>query len=114
MMRRGDIYFAGLDPVIGSEIAKKRPVLVISNDACNARSNVITVIPLTSQKLDKTFPFEVLLPKEQTGLSKDSKAQCHQVRAISTLRINDRKQGSVSHPLLQKLEHALALHLGLH
>ena len=59
-MRKGEIYWADLDPTVGSEIAKKRPVLIISNNINNRFGSTVTIIPITSST-DKVYPFEVLL-----------------------------------------------------
>lgn len=109
-MKRGEIYYANLDPTIGAEIKKKRPVLIISNDANNRASSTITVIPITSNTT-KIYPFEVLLEQKDSGLTKPSKAQCHQIRTISKLRITDKKAGSVNTKLLRRIQSALELHL---
>ena len=68
-MKRGEIYFANLDPTIGSEIKKKRPVLIVSNNANNKMASTITVVPITSN-INKIYPFEVLLETKNSGLSK--------------------------------------------
>ncbi len=70
-MKRGEIYFANLDPAIGSEIKKCRPVLIVSNNANNKAAETITVVPVTSN-VTKTYPFEVFLDSKETGLAKDS------------------------------------------
>lgn len=88
-MKRGDIYIANLDPTIGSEIRKKRPVVIVSNNANNKVASTVTIAPITSNTT-KVFPFEVLLEMKHSGLSKLSKVQCHQVRTISKLRIHCR------------------------
>jgi mRNA interferase MazF len=111
-MKRGDIYFANLDPTIGSEIKKKRPVLIVSNNANNKSSTTVTVVPLTSN-VTRVYPFEVLLEAFQTGLSKPSKAQCHQIRTISTLRIQSKKVGQIDQEITRRVENALRLHLDL-
>lgn len=70
---RWDIYLVNLDPTIGSEQGKTRPVLVISDDDINAILPVINILPITSLKQDrKIYPNEVLLKKEQSGLIKNS------------------------------------------
>jgi mRNA interferase MazF len=71
-MKRGEIYFASLDPTQGSEVQKTRPVVVVSNNAANRAAAVVTVVPLTSS-IERVYPFEVLLPRERTGLTKDSR-----------------------------------------
>ncbi len=112
MMKRGDIYFANLDPTVGHEIKKKRPVIIVSNNANNKMSATVTVVPVTSN-VKKIFPFEVLLEAKCTGLTKDSKAQCQQVRTISKLRIQKAKVGEVNQKSMLQIENALMLHLDL-
>lgn len=111
-MKRGDIYFANLDPTVGSEIRKKRPVIIVSNNANNKMATTITVVPLTSNT-DKVYPFEVLLDKDSCGLSKKSKAQCHQVRTLSKMRIRDPKLGIATKNIMERIDAALKLHLDL-
>lgn len=109
-MKRGEIYYANLDPTIGAEIKKKRPVIVISNDANNRAASTITIIPITSN-ITKVYPFEVLLEQKDSGLSKPSKAQCHQIRTISKLRMTGKKAGCVNAAILKRIQSALELHL---
>lgn len=111
-MRRGDIYFADLNPVIGSEIAKQRPVLIVSNNANNRAASTVTVVPLTSQ-VNRVYPFEVLLSMDDTGLPKPSKAQVQQIRTISKQRILGRQVGRLSIGPMENVEAALKLHLDL-
>ena len=111
-MKRGSIYFADLNPTVGSEIRKIRPVLIVSNNANNLASSTITIVPLTSNTT-KVYPFEVLLLVEDTGLVKQSKAQCHQIRTISKLRIHHKKIGQVNSSIMLKINMALKLHLDL-
>ena len=111
-MRRGDIYFADLNPVVGSEIAKQRPVLIVSNNANNRAASTVTVVPLTSQ-VGRVYPFEVLLTTTDSGLSKLSKAQVQQIRTISKQRIVSRRVGRLGAGPIQNIEEALKLHLNL-
>jgi mRNA interferase MazF len=111
-MKRGDIYFAILDPTIGSEIKKTRPVLIVSNDANNRAAATITAIPITSN-IKKVYPFEVLLEPKNTSLTKVSKAQCHQVRTISKLRITGKQAGQADGSIMSMIDAALKLHLAL-
>src|ERR1041384_4316410 len=90
-MRRGDIHAVDLDPARGSEADKRRPAIIVSNDAANEtagrlRRGVVTVVPITTN-VDRVYPFQVLLPAHTTGLRHDSKAQAEQVRAVSFDRI---------------------------
>jgi mRNA interferase MazF len=110
MMKRGEIYYANLDPTIGSEIKKKRPVLIISNDANNNKSQTITILPITSN-ITKVFSFEVMLEAKISGLKKDSKIQCQQIRTISKLRMDSKPIGKVSELHLKQIQSALELHL---
>ena len=69
-MKRGDIYYANLNPTLGPEIAKRRPVLIISN---NRASDTVTIVPITSN-IEHVYPFEVFLAAGDSGLPKPSKA----------------------------------------
>jgi mRNA interferase MazF len=111
-MRRGEIYFAALDPTVGAEVQKTRPVVVVSNNAANRASSVVTVVPLTSN-VARVFPFEVLLPAARTGLTKDSKAMAQQVRTLDKARLNARAAGQLQPADAQALDAALRLHLAL-
>lgn len=86
-MNRGEIYYANLSPVVGSEVDKRRPVLIVSNDANNRAANTVTILPITSN-VTRIYPFEVLLNPEDSGLSKLSKVQAQQVRTISKQHFN--------------------------
>ena len=85
-MKRGEIYYANLDPAIGSETAKSRPVLIISNDINNRAANTVTVLPITSN-VERVYPFEVFLQPTDSGLPLPSKVQAQQIRTISKQRI---------------------------
>ena len=109
---RGDIVWVNLDPTIGSEIRKKRPAIVVSNDAANKRYYQVTVVPLTSQKLDQIEPFQVLIDQDESGLSKDSKVLAEQIRTVSKLRLGS-KTGHLTQEVMDKIESALKIHLDL-
>lgn len=111
MIRRGDVVIASLDPAVGSEAAKTRPVVVVSNDAANRSSPLVTVVPITSRMVP-IFDFQVVLPRDETGLAKDGRAQCEQVRAISVDRISGRV-GNIGVERLAEVDEALRLHLDL-
>jgi mRNA interferase MazF len=115
-MRRGDIVTVDLDPTLGSEAAKIRPAVVVSNDAANETATrlgrgVITVVPVTSN-VARVYPFQVLLPTRQTGLAHDSKAQAEQVRSIAVQRVV-RRIGRLTPAAMADLDQALRVHLGL-
>ena len=109
-MKPGEIYYANLSPTVGSEIDKRRPVLVVSNDANNRAANTVTILPITSN-VTRVYPFEVLLNPEDSGLSKPSKVQAQQVRTISKQRITSDAVGSLSEEIMQLVNAALKLHL---
>jgi len=73
-MKRGEIYYATLDPAMGSESPKRRPVLIVSNDVNNRAATTLTILPITSN-VTKVYPFEVFLPPSESGLPKPSKVQ---------------------------------------
>jgi mRNA interferase MazF len=115
-MRRGDICSVDLDPARGAEANKRRPAVVVSNDAANATAarlgrGVVTVVPVTSN-VSRVYPFQVLLPAEATGLERDSKAQAEQVRSIDVERVGVRL-GVVPHAIMADIDEALRLHLVL-
>jgi mRNA interferase MazF len=111
-MKRGEVYFATLDPTVGSEIAKKRPVVIVSNDLHNRKAPIVTVIPLTSN-VSKVYPFEIFLDAKLTHLPKDSKAMPQQVRTIAKQRIIGDAIALLNREVMQLVEDALKLHLGM-
>ena len=111
-MKRGEIFFAALDPTRGSEIQKTRPVIIVSNDAANRAASLVTVVPLTSS-ISNIHPFEVKLAAHDTGLPKSSKAMAQQVRTIDKARLGSLRRGSVSAVKMRQLDDALRLHLAL-
>ena len=88
--RRGEVYLADLDPVVGTEIAKTRPVLIISNDIGNELSRRVIVAPITSKGTERVYPFEVLLAYGDGGLSRTSKALFDQIRTLDKRRLGPR------------------------
>lgn len=100
----------------GSEVSKRRPAVVVSNDGANATASrlgrgVITVVPVTSN-VARVYPFQVFLPASECGLRRDSKAQAEQIRSVAIERVGQRV-GQLPASLTLKLEDALRLHLGL-
>jgi mRNA interferase MazF len=116
LMIRGEIRLVDLEPVVGAEANKRRPAVIVSNDAANAAAarlgrGVITVVPITSN-VNHVYPFQVKLAAGSTGLRKDSKAQAEQVRSVSVGRIGPRL-GRVPADVMVLLDEALRLHLAL-
>ena len=101
---------------IGSEAAHRRPAIIVSNDAANMTAaqllrGVVTVVPVTSN-VERIYPFQVSLPAHSCQLAVDSKAQAEPVRAVAVERI-DAQVGRRSADLMNKVDHALRLHLAL-
>lgn len=111
-IKRGEIYLAVLDPVLGKEISKTRPVLIVSNDKNNLFSGTVTILPISSQNLDKIYPFEVFLPKGSGNLPKDSKVKADQIRTIDKMRII-RHFGALKKDEVNNIEKAIKIHLDL-
>ena len=111
-MKRGEIYYANLSPTIGSEMAKLRPVLIVSNDVNNRVSLTVTILPITSN-VTRVYPFEILLPTDLSGLPQVSKALAQQIRTISTRRIRGEVVGSLNLELMRLVDAAIKLHLAL-
>jgi mRNA interferase MazF len=115
-MRRGEIWLADLEPIVGSEARGRRPVILVSNDAANVQAErlgrgVLTVVPVTSNTA-RVFPFQVLMSPEESGLERASKAQAEQVRSIDSRRL-ERRVGRLAPRLGWELDEALRVHLGL-
>jgi len=111
-IKRGDVYLAALDPVMGREISKTRPVVVVSNDKNNTFSGTVTILPISSQSLDKIYPFEVLLPKGSANLPKDSKIKADQIRTIDKSRII-KHMGALKASEIESAEKAIKIHLAM-
>ena len=111
-IKRGDIYLAALDPVVGREIAKTRPVVVVSNDLNNEHGGTITILPLTSQRLKKVYPFELLLSKGDANLPKKSKIKADQIRTLDKSRLIKRF-GKLSEKQINLIGKAIKIHLAL-
>lgn len=111
MISRGEIYWVNLDPVIGSEISKTRPALIISNNINNEVAETVTVLPVTSSA-ERIYPFEVFVHKGSAGMSVDSKIKANQIRTVDKRRIG-KLIGAVDKKILEKTEKAIKLHLDL-
>ena len=110
-IRRGEVWLAALDPTVGGEIKKTRPVIVVSNNVNNTHNSVVSVIPLTSNTT-RVLSFEVLIPAGVGGVIKESKAKADQIRTIDKSRLIKRF-GLLSDDFCQRVDNALKLHLAL-
>ena len=106
-MKRGDVWWVEFDPAIGSEIRKKRPALILSNDAANRNLARVVVVPLSSNT-HKIYPGEALV----TVAGQSSKAMADQIMASDKSRLKS-QLGSVSKADMQAVEDAIRVHLGL-
>ena len=88
-IRKWGIYRANLDPVIGSEQGRSRPVLVISEDEINNLLNTVNVLPITSRKQGRIiYPNEFLIDEAKYGLDNESIVLCHQIRTLDKQRLS--------------------------
>lgn len=101
MRLRWSVWKATLDPSSGHEQAGTRPVLIISNEAFNRKSGLLTVLPLTTARRI-LHPWEVLIPSESCGLPVDSIALPHQIRTISSDRLKRPAYGRILDPSLRR------------
>lgn len=112
LVKRGDIYYADLSPVIGSEQGGIRPVLIIQNDMGNKYSPTVIVAAITSQINKAKLPTHVEISSEEYGLNKDSVILLEQVRTIDKRRLKD-KIGHISNELMEKVDNSLSISVGL-
>ncbi|MBZ4654959.1 MAG: transcriptional modulator of MazE/toxin, MazF [Peptococcaceae bacterium] len=111
-VKRGDIFYADLSPVVGSEQGGTRPVLIIQNDIGNQYSPTTIVAAITSQ-LDKAkLPTHVEISCENCGLTKDSVILTEQIRTIDKRRLQE-KVSSLDEVTMGKVSRALEISLGL-
>lgn len=109
-IKRGEIYLAALDPIVGKEISKTRPVVIVSNDKNNEFSGTVTILPLTSKNLQKIYPFEVLLSKGVGNLPKNSKVKADQILTLDKSRIVT-LIGKLGKEEMDQIEKAMKIHL---
>lgn len=111
-IRRGEVYFANLNPVLGSEQGGVRPVLVVQNDVGNRHSSTVIVAPITSRVGKARLPTHVFLPGSDLGLPRDSVILLEQLRTIARGRLKGRV-GRLDTATLREVDRALAVSLGL-
>lgn len=111
-IKKGDIFLANLEPIIGREQGGIRPVLIIQNDISNEYSPVTIVAAITSKIYGKEFPTNIFLPKKEFGLDKDSTILLNQIRTIDNSRLI-KKLGSLNLYTMYKVNKALKISLAL-
>ncbi len=112
--QKWQIYQANLEPVIGSEQGKSRPILIISENSINDVLNCVNILPLTSRKVGRIiYPNEALLPSNSFGLPNESIVLCHQVRTLDKKRLST-EYGMINDKKIQKaILEALAFQFGI-
>lgn len=110
--RRGDVWLANLDPVIGSEQGKTRPVVIIQNDVANEYSPVVIVAAVTTALGPREYPTEVRVRAPEGGLKRDSAVLLNQIRTIDKHRLVER-WGTLGPEMTKRLDEALKISLGL-
>ncbi len=112
LIKRGDVWTADLRPGVGYEVAKKRPALVISNNAINMSSPITIILPISSQLTSALGPERIFLSADEINLEKDSVILTHQIRAIDKKRFG-KKIGNISKAKMREVEESLGLVLDL-
>ena len=111
-VKRGEIYYADLSPVVGSEQGGVRPVLIVQNDVGNKFSPTVIAAAITSQRDKNNLPTHIEVDARNCGLAKDSVVLLEQVRTIDKRRLKER-MGSLDTGDMGKFNHALSVSFGL-
>ncbi len=112
LVRRGDIFYADLNPVVGSEQGGIRPVVVVQNDVGNKYSPTVIIAAITSQIDKAKLPTHVELQSKDYGLEKDSVILLEQLRTIDKRRLKE-KITILDQDIMKKVDEALKVSLGL-
>ncbi|MEG1686439.1 MAG: type II toxin-antitoxin system PemK/MazF family toxin [Angelakisella sp.] len=111
-VKRGDIYYADLSPVVGSEQGGMRPVLIVQNDVGNKFSPTVIAAAITSQREKAQLPTHIQLSSQSCGLQKDSVVLLEQVRTIDKKRLKE-KMGRIDEVSMGEIDRALSISFGL-
>ncbi|MBC7088073.1 type II toxin-antitoxin system PemK/MazF family toxin [Soehngenia saccharolytica] len=112
IVKRGEIYYADLSPVVGSEQGGVRPILIIQNDVGNKYSPTVIVAAITSQINKARLPTHVEITAQDFGLPKDSVVLLEQIRTIDKKRLRE-KVGKFDDDMMKKIDEALKISVGL-
>lgn len=112
IVKRGDIFYADLSPVVGSEQGGMRPVLIVQNDTGNKHSPTVIAAAITSQTGKARLPTHIELNAQSVGLSRDSVILLEQVRTIDKSRLRER-MGKLEDTTMTKVDNAIAVSFGL-
>ena len=111
-VRRGDIYYADLSPVVGSEQGGVRPVLIVQNDIGNRFSPTVIAAAITSQRAKANLPTHITLHAEESGLTRDSIVLLEQIRTLDKHRLKER-MGRLNQVCMDQVDQALSISFGL-
>ena len=111
-IKRGDIFYADLSPVVGSEQGGVRPVLIVQNDIGNRFSPTVIAAAITSQKAKANLPTPINLQAHASGLARDSVVLLEQIRTIDKRRLKE-KMGCLDHTSMDRVDQALSISFGL-
>ena len=111
-VKRGDIYYADLSPVVGSEQGDMRPVLIVQNDTGNRHSPTVIAAAITSQTGKARLPTHIELSARSYGLSRDSVILLEQIRTLDKSRLRER-MGQLDAPTMDRVNNAIAVSFGL-
>ena len=111
-VKRGDIYYADLSPVVGSEQGGMRPVLIVQNDTGNRHSPTVIAAAITSQTGKARLPTHIELSARSYGLSRDSVILLEQIRTLDKSRLRER-MGQRDAPTMDRVNNAIAVSFGL-
>ncbi len=111
-VKRGEIYYADLSPVIGSEQGGTRPVLIVQNDVGNKFSPTVIAAAITSQKFKTSLPTHITVNADGCGLAKDSIVLLEQVRTLDKKRLRE-KMGILDETDMLRVDRALSVSLGI-
>lgn len=111
-IRRGEIYYADLSPVVGSEQGGIRPVLIVQNDVGNKYSPTVIAAAITSQREKAKLPTHIELSAENCGLQKNSIVLLEQIRTIDKRRLKE-KMGMLDDGSMNRIDNALTVSFGL-
>lgn len=111
-VHRGDIYYADLSPVVGSEQGGVRPVLIVQNDVGNRFSPTVIAAAITSQKDKTSLPTHIQLQATGSGLAKDSIVLLEQIRTLDKRRLKER-MGRLDEVSMNRVDQALHVSFGL-
>ncbi|MBR1968530.1 MAG: type II toxin-antitoxin system PemK/MazF family toxin [Clostridia bacterium] len=111
MIKRGELYYADLSPVVGSEQGGVRPILIVQNDTGNKYSPTVIAAAVTSQINKAKLPTHIELNAHEFGLSKDSVILLEQIRTLDKRRLKERI-GELSEKTMRKVNVALLISLG--